>query len=1052
MSGQGLFAARTALRVLLAGLSGLGVWSTAQAAPVLDITPITWDVIGLDSNNVNVGPNIYPVGARICNVGSTTATGVKATFFFDGGTTNSYLKLNGLSQVNLDNLPSGSATGKSPHFNSIGNVPANCQDAYFNVEILRNKNAYSDRGADTATPAQRNTQLYHIEAGATGATTVSTPTPRELFVEKLVSQNRNSVVGFTTVSPATSTVSVGQVLQFRLDAKTATGGYEQLENFPVLPNSVYQVLNVSTTYTAPSGAVNSAVYADACGWENNRTSATYHNNGTCIGPQRYTGGKVGADMTSVYTVRVISGGSSGVYNLIYDYSGSSYHYNSDYGTSASGFVVTALAPDLTLTKTHTGNFTVGQPASFAFTVSAAVTDVYGTTTVTDTLPAGLSLPDGAVTLSGTNAASWACTSASNVVTCRSTNADTPGQPNTPFLKSGASSTFNITGIAVGASAASSVTNTATVSNPNEDSAKTGNNTATDTVTVVRTANLAINKTGTSTVSQNGGVSYTITLWNRGPDSATGVTVSDTVPSALTGVTWSCVASGAASCGSVTSGTGNAVSLTLGALPVNTVSAVPTSGDFVTLTVMGTASTTGSVTNTATVTAPNGVTDPDTANNSSAASTTVTAATSGPPSYCVDQGGTLVGLNLLTGESGATFGTLGATYRDLETANRPGDSYSYGGPWSNATTGYLLAAGKYLVTSSQGSGTRLNANGPWQAYTGNTTGTSDDAYLAVNGNTSVATFLRQSAVVQPYRIYEVTVWGRSPHAANSSYGGPAQAPVIKVDVSQTQTSPVLASAKTPALVRGDLWERGSTLFNAGNLSSVYVAFKNETTYSDGNDFYVDSVVFQECSLPAGLVTGKVYADLNGNGTQDAGESGIANVGMRLTDKNGVVITVTTEADGTYTFPRQAVALGPYAVAVDSASAALAGLTAPSTTSKTGITVVANTAVSGGDYGYGASSVGLSKSGPAFARPGATIGYTLTVKNSSVTAARGVVLTDSLPAGVTYVGSTPAGTYDAATQKVTWTVGSLGANTTQTYAVTVTAPTDRPPLPLSPTLRP
>src|SRR5689334_18691046 len=39
------------------------------AAASLSITPITWNIIGLDSNNVNVGPNHFPVGARVCNTG-----------------------------------------------------------------------------------------------------------------------------------------------------------------------------------------------------------------------------------------------------------------------------------------------------------------------------------------------------------------------------------------------------------------------------------------------------------------------------------------------------------------------------------------------------------------------------------------------------------------------------------------------------------------------------------------------------------------------------------------------------------------------------------------------------------------------------------------------------------------------------------------------------------------------------------------------------------------------------------------------------------------------
>jgi 3D (Asp-Asp-Asp) domain-containing protein len=34
----------------------------------LTITPVTWNVVGLDSNNVAVGPNVFPLGARVCNI------------------------------------------------------------------------------------------------------------------------------------------------------------------------------------------------------------------------------------------------------------------------------------------------------------------------------------------------------------------------------------------------------------------------------------------------------------------------------------------------------------------------------------------------------------------------------------------------------------------------------------------------------------------------------------------------------------------------------------------------------------------------------------------------------------------------------------------------------------------------------------------------------------------------------------------------------------------------------------------------------------------------
>src|SRR5688572_6583278 len=63
--------------------------SSAFAAAVLTVTPITWNVIGLDSNNVNVGPNHFPIGARVCNTGSPAATTVAATLVWDSA--NAYI-------------------------------------------------------------------------------------------------------------------------------------------------------------------------------------------------------------------------------------------------------------------------------------------------------------------------------------------------------------------------------------------------------------------------------------------------------------------------------------------------------------------------------------------------------------------------------------------------------------------------------------------------------------------------------------------------------------------------------------------------------------------------------------------------------------------------------------------------------------------------------------------------------------------------------------------------------------------------------------------------
>jgi protocatechuate 3,4-dioxygenase beta subunit len=64
-------------------------------------------------------------------------------------------------------------------------------------------------------------------------------------------------------------------------------------------------------------------------------------------------------------------------------------------------------------------------------------------------------------------------------------------------------------------------------------------------------------------------------------------------------------------------------------------------------------------------------------------------------------------------------------------------------------------------------------------------------------------------------------------------------------------------------------------------------------------------------PQGAVSGTVFNDLNGNGVQDPGETGLSGVTIELLDTNGnVVATATTGANGSYSFPN--VAPGAYTV--------------------------------------------------------------------------------------------------------------------------------------------
>jgi large repetitive protein len=72
------------------------------------------------------------------------------------------------------------------------------------------------------------------------------------------------------------------------------------------------------------------------------------------------------------------------------------------------------------------------------------------------------------------------------------------------------------------------------------------------------------------------------------------------------------------------------------------------------------------------------------------------------------------------------------------------------------------------------------------------------------------------------------------------------------------------------------------------------------------------------------------------------------------------------------------------------------------------------------------------------PGANITYTLSYNNYGGATASNVVITDTLPAGMTYVSSTDSGAESSGT--VTWNIGSVAASGTATVSVTVT--TDNP----------
>ena len=244
--------------------------------------------------------------------------------------------------------------------------------------------------------------------------------------------------------------------------------------------------------------------------------------------------------------------------------------------------------DLSVSKSDSAD-PVNATASFSYTVSVSNAGASTATSVSvsDTLPAGV----GFVSASGTG---WTCGESGRVVTCTRASLAVGAAPNI---------TINVTAPSNGGS----ITNNASVSGSPTDPVA-GNDSASEMTTVTAMADLSVSKSDSADpVLAAGSFSYTVSVSNAGPSTATSVSVSDTLPSGVafvsaTGTGWTCgEAGGVVTC--------TRSSLAVGAAPDITISVTaPSSG--------------GVITNNVSVSAME--TDPVAGNDSASEMTTVTA--------------------------------------------------------------------------------------------------------------------------------------------------------------------------------------------------------------------------------------------------------------------------------------------------------------------------------------------------------------------------------------------------------------------------------------------
>ncbi|MGO3237341.1 MAG: gliding motility-associated C-terminal domain-containing protein, partial [Psychroflexus halocasei] len=78
---------------------------------------------------------------------------------------------------------------------------------------------------------------------------------------------------------------------------------------------------------------------------------------------------------------------------------------------------------------------------------------------------------------------------------------------------------------------------------------------------------------------------------------------------------------------------------------------------------------------------------------------------------------------------------------------------------------------------------------------------------------------------------------------------------------------------------------------GTNPTTTFAPPNQLTFTE-NDGFTDP----NSSTQTGILTGHLYNDVNGNGTQDSGEPNLSDIDVEITDFDGVVSIVTTDSNG------------------------------------------------------------------------------------------------------------------------------------------------------------
>jgi uncharacterized repeat protein (TIGR01451 family) len=709
----------------------------------------------------------------------------------------------------------------------------------------------------------------------------------------------------------------------------------------------------------------------------------------------------------------------------------------------------------------------GLPVTYTIEVTNVGPSFASGATVTDTLPLTLSDATWDVTYTGANAGG-PLKGSGNI----STQIDLPV---------GGTATFVVTAT-LSPTATGTLTNTASVAAPLGYSDPTpANNSDPESLPIVPKGDLSIVKTDNVEIGRPGeSLEYTIVVTNHGPSAVNDAVVDDSLPAGFTGATWG-VAYSAGSSGSASSGTGSVSGLLVDLL----------AGGTATITITGTivGSATGTLSNTASVVAPAGFTDTDPSNNAdteetplvprgdlsitktdgkastdpgTAISYTIVVTNAGPndvtaatlndtiPSailsptwtatYSSGSSGpesgsgslSALSLNLLAAGT-ATFTVTGmidptATGTLTNTATiTPPTGFEDTDPTNNSATDttvldqdvdLTIAKTNNLTTVVPGRNTTyaitVTNNGPinvtgatvTDVLPAGTTFVSATGGATYNSLTNTVTYVTGQILATNSESFTVTL-AISP-TLTGTLTNTAQV-VPPAGISEKDPSNNTASDSDPLTPQADL-----RVSKSNNLSSVVPGTNTTYTITVSNDgpSSVSGATVADV-LPAGTT----FVSATGGATYDSGTRTVTFVTGTLAKNGSTTFTVTLgiAASLAGTLSNTATVTTP------------AGVTDPHPPDNTSTDT---------DPLRPQADLRISKTNNATSLlPGTGTTYAFQLVNDGPSEVTDAIVTDVLPAGLTFVSATGGATYDPATRTISFLSGLLGVGATKGFTVAV-----------------